>query len=834
MTDIDNRRRTLLKLLGLAGASASTAATAASVPSDANSPTTDNRQIDSRAVSLRRAPLGPQQISLTTERGRETLAQFLFRSDPAVARHGDVFRQQPRSGVTSASSASADERFDLVVAVTGQGLVGDSRLGDGTPGVPADATLDIWAGSYTIEDKDTENEFPQPGSDDDVEVAVQKPDGSTDTLTVPVTDPGLGRVAYDLDEHGVGSGTYNIEPDIDDDVETPGGGFASAAVEFTVGPTVTLLGSAIGDTRLRNRETRLPVLARTGTEPAAGVEATVRVEHSGETVHEETVTTGTDGVAATTMTPEGSGSHQVSVERDGDVVAEHDFDAVGTVLATSDSIGGALAGHENFFGGYLYTASGTVTDTAFDLRIEGQETTVVDRTVETDESGFLTVNYDVPADIGEGDTAGTLDIEATLDGEPVTPQPSDFINVTEDESQDNQFQDDIQVELDGQVTFPDFFAGPLVAPGGSASVSLTLEDDEAVPEASVELAFQFQAVFDGGPVFDVRTVTTGADGTASLTVPVPENAPDGASLRVTARADVGGETRIGTASGSIRSTNLSVQRQLYQPDASLPAPGKSEPISFEATEMATGDPASGQHQHLDFQYSGAFNGPFAALHQETGVDGTDETPLTVPEDIQFFAQYRLYNAYMSGELSVTLPINYPGEISMPETVVPGETVEVSFDIPTGQTASGFVSVASFNPVYLFGTKLASDEPTTLEIPENVDDSFPFTTVPGGLFEEDFLPVTVAAATPDGTLYSDIRQITVADSDDPDSGGDDSGDGPDNGSDSSSDGPDNGSDSSSDDGFGPGFDVAGAVASLGALGYLVKRRIDTDRDGDTRD
>jgi len=142
------------------------------------------------------------------------------------------------------------------------------------------------------------------------------------------------------------------------------------------------------------------------------------------------------------------------------------------------------------------------------------------------------------------------------------------------------------------------------------------------------------------------------------------------------------------------------------------------------------------------------------------------------------------------------------------------TVELSFDVPSEETATGFVAVANWDPEHLFRTRVSSDEPATLGIPDSADDSVPSNPLFDAFLgdRDPFLPVVVMAATPDGTLYGGRLQLNVDDDPDRDS---------DNGSGDDSDG-------DSDDGFGPRFDAAGA---LGVLGYLLKRRLEP---GDTPD
>lgn len=795
-------RRRLLELLGVAGVSAATGGSGV-VAGDTRVAQSSNA---TSATSLARAPLGPDQIAVNTPQGFRSLPQ-LSRTAPGEAPL--VQRTWHDSGQAArASTLQSDTgqlRAEVLVSTAEHGIL--SRLG--TQSVPADATLNIWAGRSVTDTDDEDDSFPRPGPAEPITVVVEKPDGSSDTLSIEPGEFGAGGTTYDLGEHGTGEGTYLVRVDDDDDGVPEEPTFSPDwEAEFTVGPALSLAdGFGFDEFRLRGSETLISVLARTGTVPT-DTEATVRVEHDGETVREETVTTGPDGVATVPVVPEESGTYGVLLERDGEVVDSDEFEAVEAVLVAGDP--SAYTGAKNFLGGYLYSDSGLLGETTLTLRIEGEDTTVVDREVETDANGFATISYDVPEDIEEAGSANRLDVEAVLDGEQIRVVP-DSISVS-DGDESTLPEEPVEVDIDSPREAGGFLA-TVVAPGDEPSVTVTVEDEngDPVPDSEIEVISHLSEL-----VIDVQATTTDSDGTASVTVPIPEDAPDGTNLRVTAIADTDGQTLAGNGFGSVQAIRFNEPFDPLDFESFLPAPGETTSISLQATDRQTGEPADGQHRHLQFIHDSALQGPFATIHQESGADGTDETSLTVPDDTQFTAQYQPFDAYDQGGFRVNVQVDHPGEISMPDTVTPGETVELSLDIPSDQTATGVVTITNWEPEHTFGTAVTSDEPATLAIPETADDSFPESPLFAQLFGDldPFLPVVATAATPDGTLYGGRFQLNVEDDDDPG---------------------DTTDEDDSDDGFGPGFDTVSALASLGGVGYLLKRRLESGEspDGENR-
>lgn len=787
MTTLETDRRKLLKLCGLGAAYGSTLGLAGATDTESASQPTASEGTERIARSPAAAPLGPKNVRLETERGTQPLtAQLLEEYGP-----GEILS----SGVIgSTSTQSGDVELGLVVSSTGQGTL-TSQYGGTNASVPVGTTVDLWAGAYEAVADENDDTIPVALPEEELDLVVETPGGSTDEFSLGTDEFGKASLTYELTEPG----TYEMELS-NEDVPFP------PTAEIVAGPSVSIVTPAgFEEKRLLGRETTLRVLAREGTAPVEGVQTTARIEQDGSTIMEETLQTGEDGFASLSLTPQEQGTYMLVLERDGEQVDTHEFQGVETTLVGPSQFDSPLAGHESFFGGYLYSASGPLEDTEFDLRFEGEEGTVLDRTVQTDENGLFGLNYELPADIPEATGFDTLSVVAEYDDGTITPM-DDSIGVNQLEGDDFE-PDPIQIVIEGDSQQDGLFSQGIVPPGGTATVTVTVsQDDTPVTETDIDLAFQYGR---SGPLFETRTVTTDSDGTATVTLDIPENAPDGATLSVTARGEIAGETTTNSGSGTIQVFELPLPFEFL--NNTIPAPGEQGTVELEATDLRTDQPAAGQHRQIDYQYENAFHGSFATVSQTTGEDGTAENSFQVGEDVQFLERFRPYDAYYDGSLSLNIQVDHPGELSIPETVSPGAEIEISFDTPGSQPATGILAIGNRTPEHTFGTTLTSDEPVTLQIPDHADDSAPFLrSVFGDLFEEDFLPVVVWARGSDGTLYGGRWRVSV----DADGDGEDGEDG--------SDGEDGGGD-------GPGFGLLTGLAGLGASGYLAAQRLGEDEN-----
>jgi hypothetical protein len=841
MTEFETGRRQLLKLCGTGATAAGLgalggSALAADVAGDEGLERPDQR---ASVGPPRRAQLGPENVRLATERGAEPLTSEVFAD---FDNPGEIIAGR---AVTSSSSQEQSVDVGVTLAATGHGTL--SSFSSSASSVPADATLDIWAGAYIEETTENGESLPVGQSGESLAVTVAGPDGSTEEFSLETDEAGAASMTYDLAEQNAQPGSYELTV-AHETVDFP------PSVEFTVGPALSIIKpGTFEEQRLAGRETTLVVLGREGAAPSEGTEATLRIEQGGSQVGKQTVVTGEDGFATHSFTPTETGTYIVTLERDGQDVDSHEFRCVDATIATTNEFSYGVAGVENFYCGYLYTASGPATNTEFQLRFEHEEP-IVERTVQTDQNGFFGITYELPENLNEELDNTNLDVIAEREGQELGLM-DDSISVSAVEPDLDMLEEDpIQLEIEGNTERLGLFKQDVVVPGESATISLTAsQEDEPVAGMDVDVAVQFGR---DGPVVASRTVTTADDGTTSFTVDVPATAPDGASLSITARGMADGEPLTGTRSASIQVFEVPLPIEIPN---TIPGPGEQATVEFEATDLRTGDPAPGQHRQIDYEYDTAFSGSFARASLTTGADGTDETAVQVPDDAMFLEQLRPFDAYLSGSLSLDLLVDLDGELTAPETVRPGEELDLTFGVPGDATATGFVAISNRLPTHTLGSTLTSGESVTIQIPEHADDRFPYF---GEFFDEDFLPVTVWARGTDGTLYGGRWRVHVEDTDDPADGedgtdgndgddgtdgsdGDDGTDGTDgeDGSDGTdgddgtdgtdgddgSDGDDDstGAEGESGDGDGIGFGVLTGLAGLGLSGYLASKRAGGD-------
>jgi hypothetical protein len=809
MMDVEVDRRALLKLCGLGAAYGSLGvATATDTHSD--------RGTAPLVASPGHVPLGPENVLLETDQGQQSLHRRVFDDS-------DRLTELVAGGAAGSETVqSGDVTLGLTVAAAGHGTL-STRVG-GTRSVPQDATLDIWAGAFVEDEDENGDTMPRVRADEPLELTVEHPDGRAEEFTLETDQSGSASLTYDLAERDAQPGGYEVR------LARGESGFPPT-VEFTVGPAVSLVSPrSFDDVRLVGRETEMAVLAREGAVPQEGVEVTARIEYEGETVTEEALLTDDGGFATFAFTPDRPGTYESVLERDGTEVDSGEFRAVEMTVTSAGPFDSAVAGQESFYGGYLYATSGPVANTEFELRFEGQET-VLERTVETDENGFFGVTYEPPADIVEQLEYGTLQVVAELDGSEITVRNSSIgVNPVDPEPFE---EDPIQVEIEGKTEGDGPLGQEIAVPGQTATVTLTASADGTVlSNMDVTVAFQFGS---GGPVVETRTVTTDADGTASLALDLPDTAPDGATLSVTARGERNGDTYTGSTSGLIQRYDLPlpIDSPLF-----IPGPGEEGTATLEATDLRTGQPATGRHRQISYEHDTAFDGAFAQISQASGSDGTAEMSFQVSEDIQFTGRVRPYDMYHNGGVSLSLGVDHPGDLSVPDTVRPGEEIELSFDVPGEQIATGFVAVNNRTPLHTIGTTLTSESTVTLEIPEHADDRSP---IFDELFDENFLPVYVRARSTDGTLYGGRWRLDLdtdseqsnGGNDDTDggsgngSGGDEGSNGDGSSSEDTSDEDDTAEDDESADDDGAGLGLFAGLAGLGVSGYLASKRSGED-------
>lgn len=622
-------------------------------------------------------------------------------------------RLQAQEEAVEPSGTDDDTAVGLGLTAAGHAYSGRTLL------VPSDEEVTVWVGVA-----DESQEPPEGLSDEEVDITVTRPDGGTDEETVTTGDDGNATYTYDLS--GRDDGIY--------DVLVEHGGESNAG-EFIAGPDVA---SMDGFTMYApvNEEATATFLAREGDSPASNLELTLRVTSWAlDEPIEETHTTDEDGFVSISFTPEETDNYTVEVEDDDDeVVASTNVRAFEYLVANNFPLSQALRETESVFGGYLCDADGHAPNETFELEFYESATDddpFFETEVTTDDGGFFAVEHEVPEDV----STIVASPEAIKDGEEVPVQSSLSIDDPPDPDDPDPDPEPDPVTLSASLD------KIFYAPGETVVLDVEAQDDDGTPLDGEDVMVYAQYGFDGPPAYS-ETVTTDDDGTASVSFDLPPDAPDDVRLEATAVVEY--EDDVYTTSSSSRII-------FYDPflNFSLADPGEEMEVEAEAWDSDF-DGVADVPQQAAGVYDIAWDGTFDTGGMVTDDDGRDTAVLDVPDDIQYFVDVIDMSRYWDESSSLGTSVSYPGDLSAPDTVEPGETVTLSFDPGDGSTVSGIGFTDTSRPVrQTLGGLLDEDDEVTFEIPDYVDDG------------TDLL-LEVWAVNDEGELYSDVHVATVED------------------------------------------------------------------------
>ena len=632
--------------------------------------------------------------------------------DPAEFDDGEELPMDEYGDANESAGVAADIRATsdhttvaLVASAQGQPAGG---------AVPSEGTLDIWAGVFE------DDEIPAVLPDEEVTVTVDRPDGETETFTEMTDAGGSVSLAYDLSDPDREPGTYELT------VEHEEAGTASD--QFEVGTSVNIAAPSF-EPQLVDREIEFPVAARDGETPEVGLDLDIVIEEDFDPVLEETVTTDEDGFASVTFTPtDPDASYTMTVERDGEEVANVFFDAVEAYAVGDFGLDEAAVGDGNFYGGYVVGPDGPMANEElavemFDDPFDAEPIVFVEENVTTDEHGFFGFEYEI--DDPRATDPFSIDVEVeTVDGTAVALDRSTVSVNERDPPVDDDIPDD---EASLGASFEEF----TYAPGETAELTISAADADGEPitDESVDLFVRYEF---NGPPFATDSVTLDADGQATVEVSIPENAPDGSDLRGEVALEHDGELLTATGFADLQALALSFPFDTIEP-------GEENTVEFDATDRVTGEAVEGIFRQFDYQYPGPTGGTFASFGLETDADGTAETTIEIPEDIGLELDVGLWDRYFDVfNFPQPLEVDHPGDISLPDEVEPGEEFEVTVDAD-GADLSGIVFGSTpFSPRQTIGATLDGEETVSMTVPD--------TAASGGMV------VTLWAADDDGTLH----------------------------------------------------------------------------------
>lgn len=604
-----------------------------------------------------------------------------------------------QSSKTASSTSGEEIRVALSIVSAG-------------PSFASNSTADIFIGAI-----DSSNGISNPVENKTLSITVERPDGETETFEKTTGEFGNAHVEYDLSETNREDGQYTVSvADEENGVETDQSFRVGTAIDIT-----TRSWSAIA-----GEESSVAILTRNGETPESDVELDVTVDDpEGEVIIEESLISDEDGFATVTLTPEKVGGYSINVEESNGSATTSSVVETNAVIATSVlQLRHSLSGEKSVYGGYLKDMDGFLPNTDFEIKFverSSDDNVIIEKNVTTDEVGFFLVEIEVPSDV---------DRDLTIQGE-TTDQTE--IRMSVSRLRVNELDDEPD---DDPLSFDASFSESRVVPGDDAEVTVEAEyNDEPITDAEVDIFLQYG--FDGVPMFST-TVTTDDTGTASTTVPVPSDAPDGSSLE--------GEAVLSYDDELYRSS-LRVNIEQYSINFDAPAAsGESTEFSLSVTNNQTGSSAEGIPLSYDAQYSRSRSGSFDQGSLISGDDGEDTSTVDFPDNVEFF-EYSNYRTRYFENIYRWLEPEYPGELSVQsDTVAAGEAVVFEFTIPDDQTAYGIVFTRIWSPDVTIGTQISSNESETVVIPE-------YAAGESTMFR-------LWAAGEDGTLYSDDVWIDI--------------------------------------------------------------------------
>ena len=611
-----------------------------------------------------------------------------------------------RNSATTASGDSEDTSVNLTFTAS-------NRSGHQ---VKTDETVTLWVGAY-----DDSEQPPAPLPDTTLDVTIERPDGETDEESVETDQYGSASLTYDLSETGREDGQYDVT------VEHPDG--ASRTTWFSVGPYHDAVTGYGWTDMLTGKETTVGFRVRDGASPLTGVEYDLEVTLDDETIEETTETTDDAGFVAISFTPDEPGEYGITGRSDETGGLATQSTAFDVTCGNHHALYRVIAGEENTYSGYLRTASGHLGNEEFDLRFVEDESddVLLDRTITTNEGGFFAVDYEVPEDI---DPWTWIDVELEKDGRDVPATVDRLVATT------------LQSYL-SDISFSVSTGKELYAPGETVAVEIEAADDgEPISDEEVRLLFRYR---NRVPVYSA-TLITDEEGRATDTFSLHEDAPHGADLVGVARLEYSDDVYEELTISKIQEYEITVPTPALKP-------GEAESYEIEATDVETGDPVEGIPHQFELEYATSRDGLIETGGLVTGADGTDETTISVPDDVSFRARSSLHDRYRDGGSTDLYPA-HPGEVTTLDSAVPGEEFDVDFDAPGDAQPSGIVfagiSIAEDDRrIAKIGAEFEGEETVSLQIPDYLED--------GDLFE-----LYVWAADEDGTLYSDLETVDIHD------------------------------------------------------------------------
>jgi len=533
-----------------------------------------------------------------------------------------------------------------------------------------------------------------PVGDVDIELTVKDKNNQTiRTFSESTNEKGNLRVTVDLDD--AAHGTYSVEVTSNETEST-------TDAEFIVG-TRTNPHWTFSDSSLSG-ETSLGIYSNTGSEYDDGVSRTVTITDPDGNEEDFTVNV-EDGTGLYNAPLSEAGSHTVEAEADltsSQTIQVGEYYAFCWIEITRQYIG-----EQGSFAGILVDSDGTVSGEDMITRIRDSRSgsVVVEKSTTTDDLGGFSIDYDVPYEdgfyevellVGEDNVSAAVDsrggspilFEESPYSPPVDPTPTTepSINVSADVFSTG-------VDTDFEIT-----------------VSLTDEENDPIENKLIKLKYSFtdyNSIIPAGQ----EEITTGSDGTATTSVTVPENAPDGDEIEILAKSTV--NDNVITDSSSVRILQIDFT---FESGTFSLEPGKTTTVKATASDRTTGEPIEGVETVLFAEESHLTN-VFDSGFFRTDENGEATAQITTPENAIESATNAILEPYWNNTLGhsnyfspFTVDLTYS-----PDPAMPGDSITVSYETQEDVNTAGIIMFPARDGAQ--AVSITEGEEVELEVPK---------------------------------------------------------------------------------------------------------------------
>jgi len=531
-------------------------------------------------------------VAVYVERGGQIRANVSGYAVP-TGNHTFTFDVQDTTAVaTETVEVRADEDSDDAGAVPGVGNRSDLTVDQvglavnstdtghrSLDSLPSDGTATVVVGTNN---GSTSADIPVPNRT--VEVTVERPDGTQDSVTVTTAANGSARFAYDL--AGKPDGIYRLDA----------ASYPSTFTEFAVGNVTRFVPD--GQRLVVDRETNFTMQVAENGRPV-DAERTVLIEYrdgaSWTTAERVDVRTGADGLATIPFTPQHNARYRVVTEA-GDSVFNGIYAEAGTARAR-------LLLHDRYrtdlpqegrlgIAATVMGSDGPLANESLTVSVMNQSDFSVETnlTVRTNENGQFATAWRAP------DAPLGTEYRIRISGAEVGNVATEYNQI--------EIADDVpQSDAGGGSGSGSDSAEPSVSvvdttqetrvPGETVTYDVRVRDADGAAVADKRVFYSLELGYDG-PTVATGTVRTDADGNANVTTAIPDWVPYGPELRLEAVSSVGGTP--------VSDSEYDQQLVRYELDGTFAGsdgerwsaiePGERFTYNLTVRDAATGDPVS--------------------------------------------------------------------------------------------------------------------------------------------------------------------------------------------------------------------------------------------------